>query len=472
MVAILHGFLASISPPLKYSACTELQMEGSKPIEMVELKAWTGGRVGGSRAGYTPPEVLPRLVTEEEQDIEEKSTNFKGYLAGPGSPSISTLTSDEAMHLGKEHEFGEVQKDVELNTSCSVHETFRCRRNSCGEVDVITAQLRRALGVTANSSDIGDEDNCALTITDSIPNLTWGLQTCEEVFRACLGAASVDVDELRRIVWAHGVPDRPWARPVAWKLLVGYLPPDRVDWDSELAARRAEYWGLVSELAVDPESKSVDGDHPLSDARDSLWKEFFKDSELRARIEKDAVRTHPDIHRFAKLRDSLQRILFVYAKRSPSNSYRQGMNELAAPLMLVISEAPFEDLSDAEADTYFCFDAIMREMASCYAVDETSTAGIGKQLRELQALLRIKDPQLESHLSKCGVDPQFYALRWLRLWLCQEFNLPETLRIWDSLLTAELTLPWLRYVCVAMIIRIRDELLATDFAGCMKLLLH
>jgi hypothetical protein len=46
------------------------------------------------------------------------------------------------------------------------------------------------------------------------------------------------------------------------------------------------------------------------------------------------------------------------------------------------------------------------------------------------------------------------------------------MRIWDSFLAAEVRLSWVRYVCVAMLIRIRTKLLASDFAGCMKMLLH
>lgn len=46
------------------------------------------------------------------------------------------------------------------------------------------------------------------------------------------------------------------------------------------------------------------------------------------------------------------------------------------------------------------------------------------------------------------------------------------LRVWDSLLTAEVRLPWLRYVIVAMLVSVRGPLLAADFGGALKLLLH
>ena len=453
-------------------------MAGHQSIELTEFKKWTSNRSSRRRRGYTPPEFLPRpalVPTGTDGNALSPGQGYSTLSTNFGSPSVSTMTSDDPFPTAKELP-RTLQGQAEFSGRRKGYtEKSGSHQRTAGDIDVITAQIRRALGFNDGASDIPDDETVTDDFYDSEPTQlsSWQSQTHEEMFRACIIGPTVDVDELRRIIWAHGVPDRPWARPLAWKLLVGYLPPDRVDWDNELATRRAEYWTLVSHLTVDPRDFTTGSDHPLNDAEDSLWGEHFRDTELRAVIQKDVDRTHPDIHRFARLRECLQRILFVFAKRNPSLAYRQGMNELLAPLMLVFADGPFEDLSDAEADAYFCFASIMREMSVCYLPQEdSSNAGVSKQLRELQALLRIKDPRLEHHLTECGVDIRFFGLRWLRLWLSQEFEIPDCLRIWDSLLTAEVTLPWLRYVCVAMIIRIRDSLLAADFAGCMKLLLH
>lgn len=296
----------------------------------------------------------------------------------------------------------------------------------------------------------------------------------EELFRDCLEASDIDIDELRRIVWAHGVPDRPWARSITWKLLTGYLPADRAEWDSVLGARRAEYWETITKLTIDPSLSSAVDDHPLNVDAGSRWAEYFRDRDLLEVIDRDVVRTHADLHRFAPLRDSLRRILFAYVKSSEGavNGYRQGMNELASPILLCFVDTPFTDHSDAEADSYFCFNIVMQEMANMYCTREREDTGINRQLREMQALLRIKDPRVDAHLSQLGIDLRFYALRWTRLWLAREFCMPDLLRIWDSLLATEIRLPWLRFICVAMLIRIREDLLVEDFAGCMKLLLN
>lgn len=341
--------------------------------------------------------------------------------------------------------------------------------------DILDAQLQYAVHgprshISPSPSYVSSLASAAFSVAQSVAP-----ETREELFRTCLAgvAGAVDVDELRRLVWAHGMPDAPWARPMAWKLLVEYLPPDRMYWERVLGGRRAAFWALVAEVTVDPTNDPLaSDDHPLSERNDSQWREYFEDAQLRNVIRKDVERTHPDLHRMASLKDSLERMLFVYAKVHPELKYRQGMNELAAPFLLVFAEERGVDLSDVEADAYFCFDIVMTEVKVCYSLVETETEGIERQLREFRALFRIKDPDLERHFEELKIETRFYALRWLRIWLAREFCMPELLRLWDSFLTSEQRLGWVRYVCVAMLIRIREALLAADFVECMKLLLH
>ena len=51
-----------------------------------------------------------------------------------------------------------------------------------------------------------------------------------------------------------------------------------------------------------------------------------------------------------------------------------------------------------------------------------------------QALLGRKDPELGSTLTKLRVSPTFYGFRWITLLMTQEFDLPDVMRLWDSLL--------------------------------------
>ncbi len=71
----------------------------------------------------------------------------------------------------------------------------------------------------------------------------------------------------------------------------------------------------------------------------SPWQEFFRDSELLDVIKLDLSRTYPDLEFFQSEQTQRQmlHILFVWSKLNASTSYRQGMNELLAPLLLLVA---------------------------------------------------------------------------------------------------------------------------------------
>ena len=51
----------------------------------------------------------------------------------------------------------------------------------------------------------------------------------------------------------------------------------------------------------------------------------------------------------------------------------------------------------------------------------------------MNELLHLHDPELREHLETLQLEPSFYALRWITTLLSREFNLPDTIRVWDSL---------------------------------------
>lgn len=58
------------------------------------------------------------------------------------------------------------------------------------------------------------------------------------------------------------------------------------------------------------------------------------------------------------------------------------------------------------------------------------------------------------------MDPQFYAFRWITLCLAQEFAFPDTLRIWDTMLSdPHGRMDCLLRICTSMIILARDRLM-------------
>jgi hypothetical protein len=205
-------------------------------------------------------------------------------------------------------------------------------------------------------------------------------------------------------------------------------------------------------------------------------------------IEKDAKRTFPQLHFFNHDRangetvhyEALRRLLFVYAKLNPGIRYVQGMNELLAPIYYLFANAigahdraeslaPTRD--DAEADAFFCFTALMSEVMNnfCKTLD-SSEVGVHAEMRRLNGLLAQKDPELWADLEQKGLSPQYYSFRWITLLLSQEFELPDVMRLWDSLFADPRRFEYLQFFCLAMISAVRDQLFLNDFAANLKLL--
>ncbi|KAG8369645.1 hypothetical protein BUALT_Bualt14G0035200 [Buddleja alternifolia] len=221
-------------------------------------------------------------------------------------------------------------------------------------------------------------------------------------------------------------------------------------------------------------------EHPLSLGKSSIWHQFFQDTEIMEQIDRDVLRTHPDIHffsgdsSFAKSnQEALRNILVVFAKLNPGIRYVQGMNEILAPLFYVFKNDPNEEnangvlspamrsFSDvkhlqvflngvtaflilkllkpasAEADTFFCFVELLSGFRDNFVQQlDNSVVGIRATITRLSQLLKEHDEELWRHLEMTTkVNPQFYAFRWITLLLTQEFNFADSLVIWDTLLS-------------------------------------
>eukprot|EP01126_Amoeba_proteus_P021609 TRINITY_DN2199_c0_g1_i15.p1 TRINITY_DN2199_c0_g1~~TRINITY_DN2199_c0_g1_i15.p1 ORF type:complete len:231 (-),score=44.49 TRINITY_DN2199_c0_g1_i15:241-933(-) len=162
----------------------------------------------------------------------------------------------------------------------------------------------------------------------------------------------------------------------------------------------------------------------------------------------------------------------MWSKLNPGISYVQGMNEILAPIYCLFANDPEESCrGNAEADAFFCFTNLMSEIINnfCKTLDATEL-GIHGQIKQMNMILKVKDPELWQHLETIQLDPQFYGFRWMSLLLSQEFPPSFVLRLWDTLFSDKKRFRHLLYVGVAMLITKRKELLSYDFAQALKLL--
>jgi TBC1 domain family protein 5 len=193
-------------------------------------------------------------------------------------------------------------------------------------------------------------------------------------------------------------------------------------------------------------------------------------------------------------------VLFIWAKLNPDTSYRQGMHEVLAPVLWVVERDAVEpcdsdrgrtgagDFFDSDYiahDTFTLFGLIMQHHKEAYAVGTAaSIKASGKtatdvdspmvqRCRHIMDLLLVKsDPALAKHLKEIEIVPQVFLLRWIRLLFGREFSFDETLQLWDSAFAHGTTLSCVDYICVAMLLRIRWQLINGGYDEALPLLLR
>ncbi|XP_039763274.1 TBC1 domain family member 13 [Pararge aegeria] len=168
----------------------------------------------------------------------------------------------------------------------------------------------------------------------------------------------------------------------------------------------------------------------------------------------------------------VERMLFLYAKLNPGQGYVQGMNEIIGPIYHTFACDTNKDYRKfAEADCFFCFTNLMAEIRDFFirTLDETES-GINYMMTKLCECLKKNDRDISERLERQELRPQYYSFRWLTLLLSQEFSLPDVERIWDSLFADSHRFNFLIYICCAMILLVRNNLLSGDFASNVKLL--
>ena len=250
-------------------------------------------------------------------------------------------------------------------------------------------------------------------------------------------------------------------------------------------------------------------DHPLSKQVNSAWKQYYDDKLQWEEIEKDVKRTRVELAFFMQAvdpnrntqedmdrlerqqhtkksdlstddvanfieahSDALARILFIYARLNGGIKYVQGMNEILAVLYYCFWKFGNEAIISTEyleSDVFFCFSNLMSEIKDGFMRDlDKEQNGIDGKCRAMLVILKSVDFDVWEKLEDERVNPQFYALRWLMLLMCQEFDMANCVRLWDTLFADTSRYEFLNYVCVAIILEVREEVLEGDFAACME----
>lgn len=344
------------------------------------------------------------------------------------------------------------------------------------------------------------------------------------------GFYSLESNLLEELMYS-GIPDEiPSLRTLIWKLSLNYPKEIQIihspKWQMEINSKRAEYamlkkkhFQLQKELKM---AKSGINDHPLSNENDSSWSKYFYDIELLEEIEKDVRRTRAQMsfffmpvdpnddisnvdiafkadqireptkqgknveYKFETHCDVLTRILFIYAKQYPELRYIQGMNEILAPLyyqfcldndcdntIFIEESTDLKSHDKIEADSYFCFENLMSEIKDLFIREKDETRhGIQTRIKGVNLLLREVDKSIYNHFVENELEIQFFMFRWYTLLFTQEYEMPDVLRLWDSILSFKISnsrkidkFMYVSFLCIALMLMKKDEILKLDFAG-------
>lgn len=317
-------------------------------------------------------------------------------------------------------------------------------------------------------------------------------------------------------------------RFISWRVFLNIFPENSSPsiWLELAQAHRKRYEELKASLdSVKIPNLDPQVFNPLSQSTENPWNSFYQDNELKQTIRNDLDRTLQERALFQKeeTKEILLHVLFVWCKENPDISYRQGMNELLAIFFIVgytekadfefnlpdkLAETTLKELNDPqylEADIFELFSTLMRlgvkelflpvvtkkskmvnnllnfEKSSIendfINNDKTHDAHTSKILKRCHRvhhrLLQALDKQLYNYIESQKIEPQIYLQRWIRCMLTREFNLSNTLILWDCMFayvhvqqdnkiegfTGKLDfskeLVMIDFICVAMIVFVR-----------------
>ncbi|GMH45319.1 hypothetical protein BSKO_13276 [Bryopsis sp. KO-2023] len=263
----------------------------------------------------------------------------------------------------------------------------------------------------------------------------------------------IHMDKFREQVFYSGVD--PELRKEAWKFLLGFYPANSTQEDR-----------LIMTVDKVQEYKQIRAQWESISAEQE--KKFAKWRERKKRVEKDVCRTdrsHPYFDQDdGEPLNALHRILLTYTMYNFDLGYCQGMSDLLSPILYVIMKDVNPEhqgkWAEAEAETFWCFAALMEKMECNFHTDQR---GMHAQLLALEKMLRLLDPQLYECFERHDCLNFFFCFRWVLILFKREFTFDEVLRLWEALWTRHKTDYFHLYMCIAVLIDHRKEIIGGSF---------
>jgi hypothetical protein len=355
-----------------------------------------------------------------------------------------------------------INTDTQINLSSSI-QTSKSHNNIIHNNNSNVPYTSQATSVSANSKSAKKTATTASAAASTVTkNRKTNMNYKESEFEKVITEPVVNISKLRQLGW-NGIP--PQHRPQAWKILLGYLPTNETRRIQTLKRKRLEYKDAIKQ------HYDISDDTRTNSEQETLRQVLV-----------DVPRTAPDVPLFRNdlVRQSLSRLLYIWACRHPASGYVQGINDLATPLIAVflseyyddqqqffkegingigadrdvenktkgsfsesihegsvldgsvMDDLSMEDLQDVEADVYWCLTNLLAGIQDHYTSDQP---GVQRMVMRLEDLVNRMDGELTHHLRGVGVEFIQFAFRWMNCLLLREFKLECVIRLWDTYLS-------------------------------------
>ncbi|EDR22729.1 hypothetical protein, conserved [Entamoeba dispar SAW760] len=242
----------------------------------------------------------------------------------------------------------------------------------------------------------------------------------------------IDIKQLKDICWV-GCPSE--YRREVWKILLQCHPLDKNKKENFISKRIEKYEFIQTKFG---EERNVE------------------------QISKDLLRISEDLN---DVRESMKRILSLWAARHPASGYVQGIHDILIPIIRVYYDKKdnkyIKPTIEQEADSFDSLTFVLETVQNFYTCQQPR---IFELLKQLELLIKKINPSLSNHLEAIDVHTLNYAFRWFNCFLLREFSPEQGIRLFDTLISdqkgfAELPL----FLCVALINKYSSELQQKDF---------
>ena len=150
------------------------------------------------------------------------------------------------------------------------------------------------------------------------------------------------------------------------------------------------------------------------------------------------------------------------------------MNEVIAVLYYCFWKFGSENVISSqylESDLFFCFSNLMAELKDGFLRDlDNEESGMQGKCKAIEQIIKVVEPEIYERLMSEKIETQYYALRWVMLLLCQDFEMPNCIRLWDTLFADDSRFEFLNFVCATLVISVKDVVMEGDFATIMETL--